>query len=63
MSGIRAYGFRRGTLNITVTLLNSTSRQGKGKVFPVHTMMAYRGNRGIFPPILNLGINGGEWLT
>jgi len=59
MNGIRAFGFRRGTLNIC----NFTAWQGKGKVFHVHTMMAYGGNRGVFPPILNFNVNGGEWLT
>jgi hypothetical protein len=30
-------------------------KKGKGKVFPVHTMKAYRGSRGIAPLMPNLG--------
>ena len=32
----------------------------KGKVFPVHTMKAYRVSRGIAPLILNLSTDRGE---
>jgi len=36
-----------------------TQKQGKGKVFPVHTMTAYRGSRGIATLILNLSTRWG----
>jgi len=32
----------------------------KGEVFLIHAIKAYRGKRGIAPPILNLGI---RWRT
>jgi len=32
----------------------------KGQVVPVHTMKAYRGNRGTAPLILNMVLGGGE---
>jgi len=34
----------------------STQHRTKGKVFPVHSIKAYSGRRGISPLILNLGI-------
>jgi hypothetical protein len=34
-----------------------------GKVVPVHAMQAYRGRRGIAPLILNLSVDGVEWLS
>jgi hypothetical protein len=34
-----------------------------GKVVPVHAMKAYGGRRGIAPLILNLSVDGGEWLS
>jgi hypothetical protein len=37
--------------------------KGKGKVFPVHAVKAYRGSGGIAPPILNLRTNGGQWWS
>jgi len=35
----------------------------KGQVVPVHTMKAYRENRGTAPLILNLSPGGGECLA
>ena len=35
----------------------------KSKVFPVHTMKAFRGNRSVGPFILGLGTSGGERWT
>jgi len=35
--------------------------KGKGKVFPVHAMKAYRGSTGIAPPIRNPYVR--DWLT
>jgi len=35
----------------------------KGQVVPVHTMKAYRRNRGIAPLILNLALSGSECLA
>jgi len=37
--------------------------EGNGKVVPVHAMKAYRGRRGIALLILNLLLDGDEWLT
>lgn len=37
--------------------------KGKGKVFSVHAVKAYRGTRGIVPLILNLRTNGGQWWS
>jgi hypothetical protein len=34
---------------------------GEHKVFPVHAMKAYRENRGMASPILNLVLDGGAW--
>lgn len=34
-----------------------------GKVFPIHAIKTYRGSRSKAPLALNLGIEGGEWLT
>jgi hypothetical protein len=52
---------QRANFSIQVTLralpfVAQSILVAKSKVFPVHTMKAYRGNRGISPFILNLGI-------
>lgn len=42
-------------------LKNFSYVEGKGKVFPVHAMKAYRGSR-LVTPFLTSALDGSEWV-